>query len=224
MSSKFSTTFLVATLTLSSVLGLGNGQLKAQSSDNAFFDPNDPSQYNGTRFTCVAQGSNWATVGQRPGGRPIPIVVWTKKGAQSFGEDYNPKSRCEVVTANLNQAVEDSAGNLYDVVLTWGNVGDKTVICALSLKDTGGCDGNNTLFALKPENAKNPDKVLETLTQISIRGSSAGVITETRGRSRATVNLGEVISKAAKRLPQQRLRTRPNPGVKPTVRPTRGGL
>jgi hypothetical protein len=150
--------------------------------------------------------------------------VWTKKGAQSFGGNYNPKSRCEVVTANLNQAVEDSAGNLYDVVLTWGNVGDKTVICALSLKDTGGCDGNNTLFALKPENAKNPDKVLETLTQISIRGSSAGVITETRGRSRATVNLGEVISKAAKRLPQQRLRTRPNPGVKPTVRPTRGGL
>ena len=34
MSSKFSTTFLVAALTLSSVLGLGNGQLKAQSSDN----------------------------------------------------------------------------------------------------------------------------------------------------------------------------------------------
>jgi hypothetical protein len=213
MNSKFSATFLVGTLALSSILGLGNGQLKAQSSDNAFFDPNDPSQYNGTRFACVAQGSNWATVGQRPGGRPIPIVVWTKKGAQSFGGNYNPKSRCEVVTANLNQAVEDSAGNLYDVVLTWGNVGDKTVICALSLKDEGGCDGNNTLFALKPENAKDPNKVLETLTQISIKGSSAGTVRETT--SRLSVNLGKVVSQAAKRLPRETPKTRTTPGNRP---------
>ncbi len=213
MNSKFSATVLVATLALSGILGLGNGQLKAQSSDDAFFDPTDPSQYNGTKFTCVAQGSDWSTVGQRPGGRPIPIIVWTKKGAQSFGEDYNPKSRCEVVTANLNQAVEDSAGNLYDVVLTWGNVGDKTVICALSLKDEGGCDGNNTLFALKPENAKDPNKVLETLTQISIKGSSAGVVSETT--KRLSVNLGKVVSQAAKRLPRETPKTPTIPGNRP---------
>ncbi|WP_256204703.1 COP23 domain-containing protein [Cylindrospermopsis raciborskii] len=180
--------------------------------DDAFFDPSDPSQYNGTKFTCVAQGSNWATVGQRPGGRPIPIIVWTKQGAQSFGENYNPKSRCEIVTANLNQAVEDSAGNLYDVVLTWGKLDDgKTVICALSLKDEGGCDGSNTLFALKPENAKNPNRVLETLTQISIKGSSAGVVSETKPRGRLSVNLGRVVSQAAKRLPRETPKTRKTP-------------
>ena len=219
MNSKFSATFLASTLALSSILGLGNGQLKAQYSDDAFFDPSDPSQYNGTKFSCVAQGSDWSTVGQRPGGRPIPIIVWTKKGAQSFGENYNPKSRCEIVTANLNQAVEDSAGKLYDVVLTWGKLDDgKTVICALSLKDEGGCDGNNTLFALKPENAKDPNKVLETLTQISIKGSSAGVVSETKPRGRLSVNLGRVVSQAAKRLPQQTPRTRKTP------RPTTGGL
>jgi len=210
MNSKFSAAFLVGTLALSGILGLGQGQLKAQSSDDAFFDPSDPSQYNGTKFTCVAQGSNWATVGQRPAGRPIPILVWTKKGAQSFGENYNPKSRCEIVTASLNQAVEDSAGNLYDVVLTWGKLDDgKTVICALSLKDEGGCDGSNTLFALKPENAKNPNRVLETLTQISIKGSSAGVVSETT--SRLSVNLGRVVSQAAKRLPRETPKTRKTP-------------
>ncbi|MFB2646583.1 COP23 domain-containing protein [Raphidiopsis sp. BLCC-F218] len=214
MNSKFSATVLVATLALSGIFGLGHGQLKAQSSDDAFFDPTDPSQYNGTKFTCVAQGSDWSTVGQRPGGRPIPIIVWTKKGAQSFGENYNPKSRCEIVTANLNQAVEDSAGKLYDVVLTWGKLEDgKTVICALSLKDEGGCDGNNTLFALKPENAKDPNKVLETLTQISIKGSSAGTVRETT--SRLSVNLGKVVSQAAKRLPRETPKTRTTPGNRP---------
>jgi len=212
MNSKFSAAFLVGTLALSGILGLGHGQLKAQSSDDSFFDPSDRSQYNGTKFTCVAQGSNWATVGQRPGGRPIPIIVWTKQGAQSFGENYNPKSRCEIVTANLNQAVEDSAGNLYDVVLTWGKLDDgKTVICALSLKDEGGCDGSNTLFALKPENAKNPNRVLETLTQISIKGSSAGVVSETKPRGRLSVNLGRVVSQAAKRLPRETPKTRKTP-------------
>ncbi|MCH4904476.1 hypothetical protein GSN00_08795 [Cylindrospermopsis raciborskii CHAB3438] len=219
MNGKFPSTVLVATLALSGILGLGHGQLKAQSSDDSFFDPSDRSQYNGTKFTCVAQGSNWATVGQRPGGRPIPIIVWTKKGAQSFGENYNPKSRCEIVTANLNQAVEDSAGKLYDVVLTWGKLDDgKTVICALSLKDEGGCDGNNTLFALKPENAKDPNKVLETLTQISIKGSSAGTVRETT--SRLSVNLGKVVSQAAKRLPQETPKTR----TTPVNRPTKGTL
>ncbi|MGC8453339.1 MAG: COP23 domain-containing protein [Cylindrospermopsis raciborskii] len=211
MNSKFSATFLVATLALSGILGLGNGQLKAQSSDDEFFDPSDRTQYNGTKFTCVAQGSNWATVGQRPGGRPVPIIVWTKKGAQSFSEGSTPKSRCEIVTANLNQAVEDSAGDLYDVVLTWGKLDDgKTVICALSLKDEGGCDGSNTLFALKPENAKDPNKVLETLTQISLKGSSAGVITETT-KARLSVNLGRVVSQADKRLPRETPKTRKTP-------------
>ncbi|WP_240867767.1 COP23 domain-containing protein, partial [Cylindrospermopsis raciborskii] len=98
------------------------------------------------------------------------------------------------------------------VVLTWGKLDDgKTVICALSLKDEGGCDGSNTLFALKPENAKNPNRVLETLTQISIKGSSAGVVSETKPRGRLSVNLGRVVSQAAKRLPRETPKTRKTP-------------
>jgi hypothetical protein len=87
------------------------------------------------------------------------------------------------VTERFNQAVTNSGGSLKDVVLTSGTVGTKTVICVLSINDTG-CDGGNTLFTLNPKNAKRPDQVLAQIAQISRQGSSAGVIRETGGRVR----------------------------------------
>jgi hypothetical protein len=94
------------------------------------------------------------------------------------------------VTERFNQAVTNSGGSLQDVVLTSGKVGDKTVICVLSIKDTG-CDGSNTLFTLNPKNAKRPGQVLVQIAQISRQGSSAGVIRETEGR--VQVKLGDLL-------------------------------
>jgi hypothetical protein len=87
------------------------------------------------------------------------------------------------VTERFNQAVTNSGGSLKDVVLTSGTLGTRTVICVLSISDTG-CDGGNTLFTLNPKNAKKPDQVLAQIAQISRQGSSAGVIRETGGRVR----------------------------------------
>jgi hypothetical protein len=102
------------------------------------------------------------------------------------------------VTERFNQAVTNSGGSLKDVVLTSGTVGTKTVICVLSINDTG-CDGGNTLFTLNPKNAKRPDQVLAQIAQISRQGSSAGVIRETGGR--VQVKLSDLLKrKSAARI------------------------
>jgi hypothetical protein len=96
------------------------------------------------------------------------------------------------VTPKLNQAVAESGGSLKDVVLMTGRVNNKTVICVVSANDTG-CNGRNTLFTLKPENAKKADQVLAQIMQISREGSSAGSVRETQGR--VQIKLKDVLTR-----------------------------
>lgn len=195
MKHQLKTAMIAATLALSSIFALGSTVQAFPKVDNSVNSDVDPSEesYTGTQFTCVPDGNgNVATVGQRPGGEPIPVIIWTSDSSKYFGKKVSPQSRCQIVTERFNQAVTNSGGSLKDVVLTSGNVDvvltsgkveAKTVICVLSIKDTG-CDGGNTLFTLNPKNAERPDQVLEQIAQISRQGSSAGVIRETGGRVR----------------------------------------
>jgi len=188
MKYQLKTAMIVATLALSSIFAFGSTVQAFPKVDNTIDDSADSDvdlseeAYTGTQFTCVPDGNgNVATVGQRPGGDPIPVIMWTSDSSKYFGQKISPQSRCQIVTERFNQAVTNSGGSLQDVVLTSGKVGDKTVICVLSIKETG-CDGGNTLFTLNPKNAKRPNQVLDQIAQISRQGSSAGVIRETRGR------------------------------------------
>jgi hypothetical protein len=194
MKHQLKTAMIVATLALSSIFALGSTVQAFPKVDNTIDDSADsdvdPSEeaYTGTKFTCVSdENGNVATVGQRPGGEPIPVIIWTADSSKYFGQKVSPQSRCQIVTERFNQAVSDSGGSLKDVVLTSGTVGTRTVICVLSISDTG-CDGGNTLFTLNPKNAKRPDKVLAQIAQISREGSSAGVIRETGGRFRVKLS------------------------------------
>ena len=194
MKHQLKTAMIVATLALSSIFALGSTVQAFPKVDNTIDDSADsdvdPSEeaYTGTKFTCVSdENGNVATVGQRPGGEPIPVIIWTADSSKYFGQKVSPQSRCQIVTERFNQAVINSGGSLKDVVLTSGTVGNKTVICVLSINDTG-CDGGNTLFTLNPKNAKRPDKVLAQIAQISREGSSAGVIRETGGRFRVKLS------------------------------------
>jgi hypothetical protein len=136
----------------------------------------------------------WATVGQRPGGQPIPVIIWTQSASKYFGSQFAPQTRCQIVTSKFNTAVQESGGSLQDVLLTSGNVNGQVVICVISDRDNG-CQEKNTLFTLKPENARNPDKVLSQLLEISTKGSGGGVITETRSnRRRVIVKLSDVLA------------------------------
>ncbi|MFM7558806.1 COP23 domain-containing protein, partial [Cylindrospermopsis raciborskii] len=110
------------------------------------------------------------------------------------GSQFAPENRCQIVSRKFNIAVQESGGSLQDVLLTTGNVNGQVVICVISGRDNG-CQDKNTLFTLKPENAKNPDKVLTQLVEISKKGSGGGVITETRSsRQRVTVKLSDVLA------------------------------
>ena len=92
------------------------------------------------------------------------------------------------------------------------DVGEKTVICVVSINDTG-CDGSNTLFTLNPKNAKKADQILAQIVQISREGSSAGVIRETKGR--VQVRLKDLLTMNANHPLRQTRRNPPaqnNPG------------
>ncbi|OBQ34786.1 MAG: hypothetical protein AN487_17255 [Anabaena sp. CRKS33] len=205
MKYQLKTAMIVASLALSSIFALGSTVQAFPKVDNTIDDSADSDvdlseeAYTGTQFTCVPDGNgNVATVGQRPGGDPIPVIMWTSDSSKYFGQKVSPQSRCQIVTERFNQAVTNSGGSLKDVVLTSGTVGTKTVICVLSINDTG-CDGGNTLFTLNPKNAKRPDQVLAQIAQISRQGSSAGVIRETGGR--VQVKLSDLLKrKSAARI------------------------
>ena len=209
MKHQLKTAILVATLAISSIVALGssvqalppldNGNNEVNNSNSSPVADVDPSEEanTGTQFTCVSQGDgNVATVGQRPGGEPIPVIIWTSASSKHFGEKFTPQSRCQIVTPKLNAAVAESGGSLKDVVLMNGRVNKNTVICVVSANDTG-CNGRNTLFTLKPENAKKADQILAQIIQISRKGSSAGVIRETQGRVK--VRLSDLLTKKANR-------------------------
>ena len=213
MKHQLKTAILVATLAISSIVALGssvqalppvdNGNNKVNNSNSSPVADVDPSEEanTGTQFTCVSQGDgNVATVGQRPGGEPIPVIIWTSASLKYFGEKSTPQSRCQIVTPKLNAAVAESGGSLKDVVLMNGRVNNNTVICVVSANDTG-CNGRNTLFTLKPENAKKADQILAQIIQISRKGSSAGVIRETQGRVK--VRLSDLLTKKANRSLRQ---------------------
>jgi len=189
MKYQLKTAIVVATLALSSIVGLGStvqalppvDNKVDTSSNNSNVDPSEEAN-TGTKFSCVSQGKgNVATVGQRSGGQPIPVIIWTRQASKYFGDKFTPQQRCQIVTKKLGQAVANSGGSLKDVVLMTGRVNKNTVICVISASDTG-CNGGNTLFTLKPENAKKADQVLAQIMQISREGSSAGVVRETEGR------------------------------------------
>jgi hypothetical protein len=227
MKHQLKTAILVTTLAISSIVALGssvqalppldNGNNKVNNSNSSPVADVDPSEEanTGTQFTCVSQGDgNVATVGQRPGGEPIPVIIWTSASSKHFGEKFTPQSRCQIVTPKLNAAVAESGGSLKDVVLMNGRVNKNTVICVVSANDTG-CNGRNTLFTLKPENAKKADQILAQIIQISRKGSSAGVIRETQGRVK--VRLSDLLTKKANRSLRQTTR-------KPAVENKSSGL
>ena len=213
MKHQLKTAILVTTLAISSIVALGssvqalppldNGNNEVNNSNSSPVADVDPSEEanTGTQFTCVSQGDgNVATVGQRPGGEPIPVIIWTSASSKYFGQKFTPQSRCQIVTPKLNAAVAESGGSLKDVVLMNGRVNKNTVICVVSANDTG-CNGRNTLFTLKPENAKKADQILAQIIQISRKGSSAGVIRETQGRVK--VRLSDLLTKKANRSLRQ---------------------
>jgi hypothetical protein len=156
--------------------------------NNSSYPATQPTVTGGTTFNCIPQGNNYATVGQKAGREPVPLIVWTPQGSSHFGEKYPPQTRCQIVTQKLNTAISANGGTMKNLLLTNGMVNNQTVICTLSQQETS-CNLTNTLFTLKPENANRSGEVISQLMQIGRYGSSAGFIQETSGQ--VYVDLGD---------------------------------
>jgi len=180
---------LAATAIARPTVGSGN---QPNSSNNPGGSVQPPSGGN-TSFHCLPQGAgNFATVGQRPGGQPIPLIVWTPQGSSYFGGPYTPQNRCQIVSQKLNAAVMANGGRLQNLLLTNGPVNGQTVICALSVGQNT-CNGNNMLFTLKPENANRAGQILGQLLQVShgyVQGGSNVIYETGLDNSQTFVDLG----------------------------------
>lgn len=155
--------------------------------------PIPPSPQAGITFNCISSGSGFATVVSN-GVKQAPLITWN---SNYFGAEYTPQVRCQSVSQKFQQAVNKNGGKLSNLILTAGTVNNLTVICAAN-KGQVGCNDSNMLFTLRPENAKNPAAVLNSIMEVGQRGSGS-VVLETEGLPE--VDLDRVVNQVLQAAP-----------------------
>jgi hypothetical protein len=149
-----------------SVAALATATLIAGASAT-FAQPGSPLM---TEFRCVASGKNFATIAARGTRVTPPMILWTK--AQG---GLTAKERCQLVTANLNRAVQNSGGRLTRLSLTTGMVNSSQVICSVRNAQQS-CNPSNIILTLRPDD--NPQEVLQQIKDFSIKANTPPI---TRG-------------------------------------------
>jgi Circadian oscillating protein COP23 len=105
----------------------------------------------------------------RKGDRQAVMLSWNYDG---FGKDFAPAKRCQIVSERLQQAANRNGGTFKDLELTSGKVNSLIVICAVRANGSK-CDRQNMLFTLKPENASNPDAIVQKIFSFAQDGSAS---------------------------------------------------
>jgi hypothetical protein len=127
----------------------------------------------------------------RKGDRQAVMLSWSYGG---FGKEYTPAKRCQIVSTRLQKAANSNGGTFKDMQLASGPLNNQTVICALRARERA-CSSKNILFTLKPENAKNPNAIIEQIFSFSRDGS--GSIEESASADRKiNTDLGDWEQKA----------------------------
>jgi Circadian oscillating protein COP23 len=140
----------------------------------------------GLRVSC----QNLTTVVQK-GDRQAVMLTWKYNG---FGREFTPEKRCQIVSERLQKAANINGGTFKDLQIASGTVNSQAVVCALQ-SNSNKCDRNNLLFTLNPENARNPDAVIQRMFSFAQDGSSS--INESAStRPKVDVNLGNWEQKA----------------------------
>ena len=146
----------------------------------------------GLRVSC----QNLTTVVQK-GDRQATMLTWNYSG---FGREFTPEKRCQIVSERLQKAANINGGTFKDLQIATGTVNSQAVVCALQSKSNK-CTRNNLLFTLNPENARNPDAVIQKMFSFAADGNSS--INESAMASpRVDVNLGNWEQKAFPRSPK----------------------
>jgi len=162
---------LATTFTLSALMACSNTSTTTSTTTGT--NPANPSGK--TEFLCVEDVQDgWITMAQRNNLRTIkPLLVWQ---TTEFGDNWTPEKRCNHVTEKLNKAVGNNNGYLSNLALTYGPVGNYTVICVTTSPET--CTTNNMLFTLKQDNAQKPQEVLTTIVGFAKNQGSDNTLLE----------------------------------------------
>lgn len=173
---RFDFRILAAALTLFSTVACStqtSSTANAESSGEKAIAPTkvtDP-----TTFSCVQQGGGWATLAKRGTlVSKVPLITWN---TTEFGAEFTPEKRCQIVSQKLTDVVAQHGGLLGELQLTTGQVDDQTIVCVLT-PDQKYCDGNNQLFTLNKENAKDPSNALRKITSFSKGSADSSSIPE----------------------------------------------
>ncbi len=119
------------------------------------------------------------------GDRQATMMTWN---SNHFGKEFSNKKRCQIVSERLQKAANQNGGTFQGLQLASGTVNFQAVVCALPTS-SGKCDKENMLFTLKPENANNPQVVIQQILTFAEEGN--GSVEESSGSSRKVdVNLG----------------------------------
>jgi hypothetical protein len=127
------------------------------------------------------------------GDRQAVMVSWSYDG---FGKEFSPEKRCQMVSERLQQVANQNGGTFRDLQLASGTVNSQPVVCALQ-SNSKKCNSKNILFTLKPENARNPDAVIQKIFTFAQDGTSS--LNESASSTRAQkadMNLGNWEQKA----------------------------
>ena len=134
------------------------------------------------------------------GDREAVMLTWSYGG---FGREYTPAKRCQIVSTRLQKAANLNGGTFKDIQLASGTLNSQSVICALKSNDRN-CSSKNLLFTLKPENASNPDAVIQQIFSFAQDGNSS-LNESASNKPQVNKNLGEweqkVFTGSAKKAP-----------------------
>jgi Circadian oscillating protein COP23 len=125
------------------------------------------------------------------GDRQAVMMTWN---SSYFGREFSNSKRCQVVSDRLQKAADANGGTLQGLQLASGTVNFQTVICALQ-NNSKKCDLDNLLFTLKPENAGNPEAVIQQMLTFAEEGSGS-VNESSRSKPKVDMNLGNWERKA----------------------------
>jgi hypothetical protein len=132
----------------------------------------------------------------KKGDRQAVMMKWN---SSFFGREYTPEKRCSLVSERLQKAADLNGGTFKGLELASGTLNAQAVICVVGNGENR-CNKGNLLFTLKPENAKNPNAVIEKMMTFAQDGSMAVEESATRP-SPLDRNLGHWETKA---FPTQR--------------------
>lgn len=186
MKLKLAIQSLLTTVALSAALPLA---AVAESSPSASMKQYS-SYSNTTQFRCVRTDEGHpATVATRGSRQSPPMIVWK---TDSFGPQYTPERRCQIVTDRLNNVLQFYDGKLQGLQITHGMVDDgQTVLCVIRFYGDS-CTRQNMLLTLKPKNASRASAMVSRIQRFA-RGDSSVEPIEESGGERVYADLSEML-------------------------------